>query len=38
MRQYAIPSKKHADLVLDGTADLATVEKSVYDAVVERRA
>ena len=38
MRQYAVPSKGYADLVLDGTADLATVEKSVYDAIVERLA
>jgi uridine kinase len=38
MRQYVVPSKSYADLVLDSTADLATVEKSVYDAIVERLA
>jgi hypothetical protein len=31
-RQYVLPSKRFANLVLDGAADLATVEKSLYDA------
>jgi uridine kinase len=37
MRQYAIPSKKFADVVLESAADLASVEKSVYDAIVKKR-
>jgi uridine kinase len=37
-RQYVLPSKSYADLVLDSNADLATVENSVYDAIVEKRA
>jgi uridine kinase len=37
-RQYLLPSKRFADLVLDGAADLATVEKSLYDAIVEKHA
>lgn len=37
MRQYALPSKGFADLVLDGNADLATVEKSLYDAITVKR-
>jgi uridine kinase len=36
-RQYLIPSKKYADVVLDSNADLATVEKRLYDAIVEKR-
>jgi uridine kinase len=36
-RQYALPSKRHADLVLESNADLQTVENSVYDAIEERR-
>jgi len=35
-RRYVVPSKHYADLVLESTADLATVEKSVYDAVMEK--
>jgi uridine kinase len=38
MRQYVVPSKSFADLVLDTTADLTRVEKSVYDAIVKKRA
>ena len=38
MRQYVLPSKGYADLVLDSEADLATVEKNLYDAIVEKRA
>ncbi len=36
-RQYVLPSKRYADLVLASTAELPTVEKSVYDAIVNRR-
>ena len=35
-RQYLLPSKSFANLVLDSNADIATVEKSLYD-VVEKR-
>jgi uridine kinase len=37
-REYVLPSKSYADLVLDSTADLATVEKSLYDAIVKEHA
>ena len=37
MREYVLPSKVHADLVLDGKADLSTVEKSLYDAITLKR-
>ena len=37
MHQYVLPSKAYADLVLDSEADLATVEKNLYDAIVEKR-
>jgi uridine kinase len=36
-RQYLIPSRAYADLVLESQSDLPTVEKSVYDAIMERR-
>src|ERR1700733_948865 len=36
--QYALPSKPYADLVLESTAIVPAVEKSVYDAIVARRA
>jgi uridine kinase len=36
-RQYVLPSKSFADLVIDSEADLATVEKNLYDAIVEKR-
>ena len=36
-RQYLLPSKGFANLVLENTADLATVEKSLYDAITEKR-
>jgi uridine kinase len=35
-RQYVLPSKAYADLVLESHADLATVERSLYDAIVEK--
>jgi uridine kinase len=34
-RRYVVPSKHYADLVVESTADVTTVEKSVYDAVME---
>jgi uridine kinase len=37
-RQYVLPSKRYADLVLDSAGDLVTVEKSLYDALVEKHA
>lgn len=37
-RQYVLPSKRYADLVLDSAGDLATVEKGLYDALVEKHA
>ncbi len=36
-REYVLPSKRYADLVLKSDADLPAVEKSVYDAIVESR-
>jgi uridine kinase len=33
--EYVLPSKGFADLALDSSADLATVEKSLYDAIME---
>ncbi len=35
-RQYLLPSKRYADLVLESSADLATVEKNLYDAILEK--
>jgi uridine kinase len=37
-RQYLLPSKGYADLVLDGTPDLQIVEQNLYDAIVRKRA
>jgi uridine kinase len=37
-RQYLLPSKRYADLVLEGGAHLSTVEKSLYDAITEKHA
>ena len=37
-RRYLPASKRHADLVLESTADLPTVEKNLYDAIVDKRA
>jgi hypothetical protein len=36
-QQILLPSKGYADLVLDSDADLATVERNLYDAIVEKR-
>jgi hypothetical protein len=35
-RRYLLPSKGFANLVLDSNADIATVEKNLYDAIVEK--
>jgi uridine kinase len=35
-RQYLLPSKSFANLVLDSNANLATVEKSLYEAITEK--
>jgi hypothetical protein len=32
------PSKRYANLVLESSGDLPSVEKSLYDAIVGRRA
>jgi uridine kinase len=37
-RQYLQPSKRYADLVVDGKPDLANVEQSLYDAITGKRA
>jgi uridine kinase len=37
-QQYLFPSKRYADFVLDSNADIATVEKGLYDTIVEKRA
>ena len=37
-RQYLLPSKAYANFVLEGDADLPTVEKRLYDAIVDERA
>ena len=36
-REYLLPSKVYANLVLDGNAALATVEKNLYDVIVKKR-
>jgi uridine kinase len=35
-REYVLPSKGHADLVIDAEAGLTTVEKNLYDAIVAK--
>jgi hypothetical protein len=37
-RQYLLPRKCFANLVLDSEADLSTVEQNLYDAIVEKHA
>jgi uridine kinase len=37
-RQYVLPSRGFADLVVDSEAELASVEKNVGDAIEEKRA
>ena len=34
-RQYVVPSKHHADIILKSDAELPAVERSVYDAIVD---
>src|ERR1700683_5016000 len=36
-RQVAVPSRGYADLVLDATADPATVEKDLYETIMKKR-
>jgi uridine kinase len=36
-RQYVVPSKAYADLVLDNKGDLATIEQSLSDAIAKHR-
>jgi uridine kinase len=36
-RQYVLPSKRFANLVVDSAADLATVEQNLYEAITENR-
>ena|SRR3984957_14423587 len=36
-RQYLLPSKRFANLVIDAERDLATVESSLYEAIVKKR-
>jgi uridine kinase len=38
VRQYVLPSKRFANVVLDSEADLATVEESLYDAIKGKHA
>jgi uridine kinase len=37
-RRYCLPSKRYADLVIDSTPDLGTVEKSITEAISQKRA
>jgi uridine kinase len=37
-RQYVLPSKRYADVVIDSTPDLAMVEKSVEGAISQKQA
>jgi uridine kinase len=37
-REYVLPSKGYADLVLDSNIDLLAVGNNLYDAIVEKRA
>jgi uridine kinase len=37
-RQYLVPSKRYADVVLDSTVDLAVVQKSLQNAIQQKRA
>jgi|ERR1700722_5287840 uridine kinase len=36
-REYVVPSKSSADLVLDGAPELAIVEKNICDAILAKR-
>jgi uridine kinase len=37
-RRYTLPSKRYADVVIDATPELATVEKAIADAVQQKLA
>ncbi len=37
-RRYVVPSRVHANMVVESKAALSTVEKTLYDAIVDRRA
>jgi uridine kinase len=37
-RQYLLPSKSYANIVLDSKPDVATVETNLYEAIMEKRA
>jgi uridine kinase len=37
-KRYCLPSKRYADLVIDSTPDLATVEKNISEAITQKRA
>jgi uridine kinase len=37
-KRYCVPSKRYADLVIDSTADLAAVEKSITEEIGQKRA
>ena len=36
-RKYLLPSKGYANVILDATADLATVEKDLYETIMKKR-
>jgi uridine kinase len=36
-REYVVPSKAYADLVMDGSPELDVVEKNICDAIVQKR-
>ena len=37
-KRYCLPSKRYADVVIDSTPDLATVEKIITEAISQKRA
>jgi uridine kinase len=37
-RKYLLPSKRYADVVIDSTPDLDSVQKSIEDAIAQKRA
>lgn len=36
-KRYCMPSKRYADVVIDSTPDLATVEKKIIEAIKQKR-
>jgi uridine kinase len=36
-RQYLPPSKTHANMVLESESDLPTVEKNLYEAILQKQ-